>query len=343
MIWCGWPLRIKYFYSVFNVNKQFDTPTGSLPNSCVSGQRTSPKKLQERDAGIARRIREVRESLRLTRNEIATQLGIKLERLASYEDARVPIPFDIALDLCRQFLVSEKWLATGLTHLIAGGDNPKIAFGDKGTRHCLWLKFQPESHDIQRDTTFSVAYASKLGVVFDRLALHYPFYPPIQFTRNSPPKMVANAAHFSIDSCAATLSDELKVEYLSGVIRVALAFHWELSRRGLNKELPVAKAILEAWGQCEVESRLAAASEKIALTKNSDFRKSFADMKSVLKQLLDKVRTFTEPAGMKSKLAADLGVPQARVSEWLSGKHDPSGETTLQLLRWVELQERKAK
>ena len=77
------------------------------------------------------------------------------------------------------------------------------------------------------------------------------------------------------------------------------------------------------------------------LTERSEFRTTSGDMKSALKGLLDKVRKLTKPSGMKAKLAADLGVPQARVSEWLSGKYDPAGETTLQLLHWVEQQERQ--
>jgi transcriptional regulator with XRE-family HTH domain len=80
---------------------------------------------------------------------------------------------------------------------------------------------------------------------------------------------------------------------------------------------------------------------KAGLTTASDFRKVSGDMKSAMKALLDKVRKLSEPSGMKAKLAAGLGVPQARVSEWLSGKYDPSGETTLKLLHWVEQQERQ--
>lgn len=81
--------------------------------------------------------------------------------------------------------------------------------------------------------------------------------------------------------------------------------------------------------------------EQKDLTQTSNFRNTPGEMKLTLKGLLNEVRKLTEPSGMKARLAADLKVPQARVSEWLSGKHDPSGEMTLQLFNWVENQKRK--
>jgi transcriptional regulator with XRE-family HTH domain len=46
---------------------------------------------------------------------------------------------------------------------------------------------------------------------------------------------------------------------------------------------------------------------------------------------------------MKTKLAGDLGVPQSRVSEWLSGKYEPSGESALRLFDWVNSWKRQHK
>jgi DNA-binding transcriptional regulator YiaG len=52
-----------------------------------------------------------------------------------------------------------------------------------------------------------------------------------------------------------------------------------------------------------------------------------------LKRALEGVR--------KGDLARSLKVPLPRVSEWLSGRVMPSGETALRLLQWVEQRERK--
>ena len=48
--------------------------------------------------------------------------------------------------------------------------------------------------------------------------------------------------------------------------------------------------------------------------------------------LLDRVRALVTAKGMKTRLAEDLDIPPSRLSEWLAGKYEPSGEITLRLL-----------
>ncbi len=62
-----------------------------------------------------------------------------------------------------------------------------------------------------------------------------------------------------------------------------------------------------------------------------------------MQELLRKVRAMTSSKGDKAKLADALSVPLSRVSEWLSGKYEPNGETTLRLLQWVEQHEAQQK
>jgi transcriptional regulator with XRE-family HTH domain len=69
--------------------------------------------LPARELQICRRLRKIRELHRLTQQEFAAEVGIKRPRLASYEECRAPVRFDLALRICRQYVVSEKWLATG--------------------------------------------------------------------------------------------------------------------------------------------------------------------------------------------------------------------------------------
>jgi transcriptional regulator with XRE-family HTH domain len=58
-------------------------------------------------------------------------------------------------------------------------------------------------------------------------------------------------------------------------------------------------------------------------------------------ELLTALRAKTCQRGGMARLAEALNVQQARVSEWLSGKTMPGGQTTLRLLHWIEQQERK--
>lgn len=81
-----------------------------------------PKRLSERERLISERLRFVRQGLGLTQAQFADELKITRARLSTYEDARVPIRWEIALRLCSMFLVSEKWLATGEGSTLACAD-----------------------------------------------------------------------------------------------------------------------------------------------------------------------------------------------------------------------------
>jgi transcriptional regulator with XRE-family HTH domain len=74
---------------------------------------------------------------------------------------------------------------------------------------------------------------------------------------------------------------------------------------------------------------------RLQLTEKSKLRKLSEVHVPTLKELLDQIRGIVKPSGMKAALASYLGVPQSRVSEWLGGKHEPSGEVALKLLKWV--------
>ena len=64
-------------------------------------------------------------------------------------------------------------------------------------------------------------------------------------------------------------------------------------------------------------------------------------VKPIMPKLLERLRKATAERGQQAKLAETLGVSPQKVNDWLSGRVEPSGETTLRLLHWVELQERK--
>lgn len=69
------------------------------------------------------------------------------------------------------------------------------------------------------------------------------------------------------------------------------------------------------------------------------------DVKVQLPGLLERLRKATTTPGKKTELAEALNpkAPLASVSRWLAGEREPGGEVTLQLLHWVEQQERQAK
>jgi transcriptional regulator with XRE-family HTH domain len=295
-----------------------------------------PKKkaVEKREAEIGSRIRAAREGLRLSQKEFAEPLGIIRERLASYEDGRVAIRFDIALRLCRQFTISERWLATGSTHLAAQGHS--LTFGTNGTRHCMSLLLERVCAGIPPDTLFSLAFDKHLAGVYDRLAAQSPFYPRLDIRHGDDRRMIMEALAYTASLCAQSLNDADQTEYLSGIIRAAIAFHFQVVHYGSIERSPFAQAILSAHADCAtlIEAK------KNPLQNVSESVKHDL-VKSQLEELLKRLHKATEERGKKSELASHLGVPLASVSQWLSGEREPGGETTLKMLNWVHRQERK--
>ena len=66
-------------------------------------------------------------------------------------------------------------------------------------------------------------------------------------------------------------------------------------------------------------------------------------VKAILPTLLERLRRATSERGQKTELATWLGVPRQSLNDWLSGRKEPSGETTLRLQHWVEQAERQPK
>jgi transcriptional regulator with XRE-family HTH domain len=68
-----------------------------------------------------------------------------------------------------------------------------------------------------------------------------------------------------------------------------------------------------------------------------------SSMKSPLEDLLCRLARATEARGKKAALAIFLKVTPPRISEWIHGAKEPSGETTLRLLKWVTAEEAQLK
>jgi DNA-binding XRE family transcriptional regulator len=82
--------------------------------------------------------------------------------------------------------------------------------------------------------------------------------------------------------------------------------------------------------------------EKPLLTKEVTSLTSIG-MQPVLPKLILRLKKATAERGKKSELAKWLGVHRQSVTDWLTGKQEPGGETALRMLQWVEQQERQQK
>lgn len=65
------------------------------------------------DRAVGKRLKAVRLEIGLTQGEVAAPLRISRESVAAFETGRLPMRYETGLRFCREFIVSEKWLATG--------------------------------------------------------------------------------------------------------------------------------------------------------------------------------------------------------------------------------------
>lgn len=73
--------------------------------------RTNP--VPERERQICARLREFRLSTKMPQASFARELGVEVDRLASYEYGRVPLRYDLVKRVAEQFGLNQMWLAEG--------------------------------------------------------------------------------------------------------------------------------------------------------------------------------------------------------------------------------------
>jgi transcriptional regulator with XRE-family HTH domain len=321
--------------------------------------------LPDKERAVCARLREVRQHLRLTQTEFAVQIGISRERLASYEDARAPVRADVALRACHQFVVSEKWLAKGFGF----AKSRPVPFAALQARLSMDLmrEFQPDQFKARQ--SYCAAYEAFFGARYEQLDESmknrglFPL-PRIVWDVGDDAMAFKNALAFFVDIWSSMLDGDEQKRLLAAIMKASTIEYRELSAqvdsKGQLTEFEKTLLAIERgkfgddeagddwfWGYKVVP---AAPGEMVPLP---------SGVKDSQKEVLRRVTPARNMAGMteiafllqrlkralegvrKGDLARSLKVPLPRVSEWLSGRVMPSGETALRLLRWVEQREQK--
>lgn len=158
------------------------------------------KKLPPEEQVICARLRIAREQLGLTQAEAAKQLKITRERLLIYEYGRAPLRCDLALRFCRQFVISEEWLATGLcdsmeqaaaAHGLSFGTDWH-ALGGIFFRQSMDLLAEPLTHQVPPGALFTVAWEQFLRARYAELAMEFFYTPRIVLSENPEPEVAFN-------------------------------------------------------------------------------------------------------------------------------------------------------
>jgi DNA-binding transcriptional regulator YiaG len=292
----------------------------------------------------------------LSQREFATQIGINRERLASYEDARAPLKALIALQLCNQFVVSERWLATGAGYF-GQRESEVVPFLQPMARMCMGLIDDKETLKISHNSLFSAAYKEVLGAKYLAYWDSVGLSPRIKISPSDDIGRLQNILHFITTSWIGIGGEENKKRLLYGLIRAGYLLADEVARGKsgpkpgefeavIGEEEKTAFAKLRKSAECSMAKNpefwdfSVNIWEKKDLTKKADSLTNDG-VQPVLPKLIQRLRRATEARGSKSELATWLGVHRQCVTDWLSGKQEPGGEITLRLLHWVEQQERQ--
>jgi transcriptional regulator with XRE-family HTH domain len=279
------------------------------------------------DLAIGKRLAQLRMDAQLSREELAARAGeLSAGVIARVELGRMPLRYVDAKKLLRALSpgarfepdlrpINPLWLAEGIEpervdwplilpknhHL---GVDPSASFSNAIQLHrALIMRLVQDPAQVTLPESWLPAYCSHWDI------LHVKAYG---FQRDA--TIVERLLRTSAEklASASSLARSILDDYRATLAEVALLRCREAEKRAERKLL-------------------------------SDVTKSrnIAGMKSHLAFLRIRLARTTAGRGDKAKLAKFLRVPAPRVSEWLRGDIDPSGETCLKLLYWVEEQEAK--
>jgi transcriptional regulator with XRE-family HTH domain len=257
--------------------------------------------VSEREKIIGARLRAFRETLQIPRAKFAVAIGFGSERIASIEAGRAPLRYEVFQAVSHRYQLSPYWLAEG-----AGSPKHGGAFDE--TRL---------AKEVHPRALFSEAYAKFIGGDLTQLQ-----------TQTSKMWQKLKLELSKVEAfLELTMGDDLVRErYKPAVARQLRAI--ESLATKMRADLRFRRAVRSKLQK--TEKRLLT---EVTPERNVTGVTEIALLLQRLKRALEGVR--------KGDLARSLKVPLPRVSEWLSGRVMPSGETTLRLLHWVEQREQK--
>lgn len=276
--------------------------------------------INENEREIGARLKLFRKSKHWSQSSLAQIADISRDKLASIECGRTPLRYGVGGRICLILGINQQWLAEG--------KEPREYYISIKP----WLERQ-----IPRRLLFSVAYhrflKNLINEHFEEIAtthelkndelteLHDTIRPNIGSVGQ--PEVLIYSAKF-IKRVTSILPPHLMEPFFK-VLNLASAdfqakYQSEIDKWSKGTSLSQANDEKKSASQC--------------LTYGTELRTN-ADVKFTMAWLRRRLSSLTAERGMKRELASVLGVPHTRVSEWLSGKSEPTGQTTLRLLQWV--------
>jgi len=285
--------------------------------------------MNERERAICARFKRVREALYWSQSAFAERLGITTNQVASIEYQRTPLRYDIAWRLWDKFGVSLTWLHRGL--------------GLPNNADCDFFPL-PEASGMSQSSLLSAVG----DIIWEESGLQ-------SLTGDKGTRSTVDGdlrkrvvALSDLQYHAEQWFEALPADYVTDLRDSLIQYGGDyVESHPLDDEQSVKarkQAIIwEKLRESNATKRLAAIDvQKNPLTTINE-SVNFGSVIPTLSKLLERLNAAVSERGKRSELAAFLNVPLAGVSQWLSGKREPGGERTLQLLAWVQAEEAKTK
>lgn len=314
---------------------------------------------------MSARLREVRQYLRLTQDEFASQVGLTRASLASYEDARTPLQLHRGLAICRQFVISERWLAQGqFAPAIPGkpGTPVFLSFGEGDSRVLLSVVSELKLDNHAEKLPYAAGFKKHFAGIFQKLFKERrgSQWPRFELLQSDPLSRFHNIFGSVRDHASALISEDAQKRLLWGLARCTVILRDELTWRSareianfevllnalekLRFEAMAYKVVPAALDEVFPKSRQAEEFRENTLTPTVSSANDIAVTAthgSFWKTLQARLRRAMEPRGSQAALAKSLGVTPSAVAQWIAEKASttPTAETTLRLLHWVDANE----
>lgn len=280
------------------------------------------------ESAIGRRVQQIRESLRYGQAEFASLVGLTRDQLANVESGRTPLRYSVA------WRMHEKWdevslsKVAGLPHYLGHADWPSVVDPAAG--------IGPQS--LLSEVAGALALSDKRGSPQTTEVEGQRRYSPPQFPEGSLRWWMEETVEETIGKLLEGLPDGVLAEFWGQYVKYARfagieldSFEWRFP-----EVLIRSKAALSANRNASADG----GQQTSLLTRHSQESKT-TGVQPIISELVGRIRKATQARGSKTKLAKWLGTSPQSVTDWLAGRKEPSGETTLRLLAWVTAEEAK--
>jgi transcriptional regulator with XRE-family HTH domain len=284
------------------------------------------KQLPQIEIQTCTRIKLFRETTELPRRIFAKQASIDPSALARVELGRAPLKYGMAVRICDAFAVNPQWIASGDGRMDIGVALPR-----------------PASLGVSKSALFTEVFAAKLCESVQKKIQELERDPRFMFGEMKTPVdakgRVVTEALLRLDMREwLTAVPDAKFQELVNRIRYAampLVYDWDATPGDLEQIEPRRL-------EMEVERKKLLARKEELTTRDESVTLNLVKTIPTMNALREALRKLLKQPGNRADLMKHLpGVPRESISRWLSGEREPGGDTTLQLLKWVELQERK--